>query len=215
MVSWRRHAGLRRQLCIRMVMMNIQWNNNTSCINCYIDKVSHWRHDYWLCLSLTLQVNGVAMWHPYCQSLPWGKKSSGALDPLKGALGICESFIWKNDTYVRWYVSSVIYIIINNNVLSSFVFSLQYLHHKNKKNRINQLIIGISESVQDLILCRCICGYCNVLCMRNLNLIELFHRPHRVPQTIFPQLLNKSTFAWLLNEVVLLYTRNLYFIASF
>ena len=84
-------------------------------------------------------------------------------------------------------------IHINNNVLSSFVFSLQYLCHKN--HRINQLIIGISESVQDLILCRCICGYCNVVCMRNLNLIELFHRPHRVPQTIFPQLLNKSTFA--------------------
>ena len=58
-----------------------------------------------------------------------------------------------------------------------------------KNHRINQLIIGISESVQDLILCRCICGYCNVLCMRNLNLIELFHRPHRVPQSIFPQLL--------------------------
>ncbi|KAK2163052.1 hypothetical protein NP493_1486g00029 [Ridgeia piscesae] len=51
--------------------------------------------------------------------------------------------------------------------------------------------------------------------MRNRNLIELFHRPHRVPQTIFPQLLNKSTFAWLLHVVVLLYTRNLYFIASF
>ncbi|KAK2181091.1 hypothetical protein NP493_411g01008 [Ridgeia piscesae] len=84
-----------------------------------------------------------------------------------------------------------------------------------KIHRINQLIIGISESVQDLILCRCICGYCNVLCMRNLNLIELFHRPHRVPQTIFPQLLNKFTFAWLLHVVVLLYTRNLYFIASF
>ena len=49
-----------------------------------------------------------------------------------------------------------------------------------KNHRINQLIIGISESVQDLILCRCICGYCNVLCTRNLNLIELFHRPHRV-----------------------------------
>ncbi|KAK2161912.1 hypothetical protein NP493_1551g00035 [Ridgeia piscesae] len=60
-----------------------------------------------------------------------------------------------------------------------------------KNHRINQLIIGILESVQDLILCRCICGYCNVLCTRNLNLIELFHRPHRVPQTIFPQLLNK------------------------
>ncbi|KAK2180045.1 hypothetical protein NP493_460g02031 [Ridgeia piscesae] len=104
-------------------------------------------------------------------------------------------------------------IHINNNVLSSFVFSLQYLCHK--KHRINKLIIGISESVQDLILCRCICGYCNVLCTRNLNLIELFHRPHRVPQTIFPQLLNKSTFAWLLHVVVLLYTRNLYFIASF
>ncbi|KAK2166697.1 hypothetical protein NP493_1309g01001 [Ridgeia piscesae] len=72
-------------------------------------------------------------------------------------------------------------IHINNNVLSSFVFSLQYLCHK-KNHRINQLIIGISESVQDLILCRCICGYCNVLCTRNLNLIELFHRPHRVPQ---------------------------------
>ncbi|KAK2179837.1 hypothetical protein NP493_470g03000 [Ridgeia piscesae] len=41
---------------------------------------------------------------------------------------------------------------------------------------------------------RCICGYCNVLCTRNQNLIELFHRPH-IPQTIFPQLLNKSTFA--------------------
>ncbi|KAK2138044.1 hypothetical protein NP493_9062g00000 [Ridgeia piscesae] len=68
-----------------------------------------------------------------------------------------------------------------------------------KNHRINQLIIGISESVQDLILCRSICGYCNVLCTRNLNLIELFHRPHRVPQTIFPQLLNKSTFAWLLH----------------
>ncbi|KAK2170453.1 hypothetical protein NP493_1152g00020 [Ridgeia piscesae] len=99
-------------------------------------------------------------------------------------------------------------IHINNNV-----FSLQYLHHKNK-NRINKLIIGISESVQDLILCRCICGYCNVLCMRNLNLIELSHRPNRVPQTIFQQLFNKSTFAWLLHVVVLLYTRNLYFIAS-
>ncbi|KAK2164264.1 hypothetical protein NP493_1424g00004 [Ridgeia piscesae] len=84
-----------------------------------------------------------------------------------------------------------------------------------KNHRINQLIIGISESVQDLILCRCICGYCNVLCTRNLNLIELFHKPHRVPQTIFPQLLNKSTFVWLLHVVVLLYTRNLYFIASF
>ncbi|KAK2167318.1 hypothetical protein NP493_1279g00017 [Ridgeia piscesae] len=103
-------------------------------------------------------------------------------------------------------------IHINNNVLSSFVFCLQYLHHKNK-NRINQLIIGISESVQDLILCRCICGC--ILDMRNLNLIELFHRPHRVTQTIFPQLLNKSTFAWLLHVVVLLYIRNLYFIASF
>ncbi|KAK2173275.1 hypothetical protein NP493_888g02000 [Ridgeia piscesae] len=78
-----------------------------------------------------------------------------------------------------------------------------------KNHRINQLIIGISECVQDLILCRCICGYCNVLCTRNLNLIELFHKPHRVPQTIFPQLLNKSTFAWLLHVVVLLYTRNL------
>ena len=63
-----------------------------------------------------------------------------------------------------------------------------------KNHRINHLIIGISESVQDLILCRCICGYCNVLCTRNLNLIELFHRPHRIPQTIFTQLLNKSTF---------------------
>ena len=98
--------------------------------------------------------------------------------------------------------------------MSSFVFSLQYLCYK-KKHRINQLIIGISESVQDLILCRCVCGYCNVLCTRNVNLIELFHRPHRVPQSIFPQLLNKSTFAWLLHVVVLLYTRNLYFIASF
>ncbi|KAK2182877.1 hypothetical protein NP493_331g02000 [Ridgeia piscesae] len=84
-----------------------------------------------------------------------------------------------------------------------------------KNHRINHLIIGISESVQDLILCRSICGYCNVLCTRNLILIELFHRPHRVPQTILPQLLNKSTFAWLLHVVVLLYTKNLYFIASF
>ncbi|KAK2167319.1 hypothetical protein NP493_1279g00000 [Ridgeia piscesae] len=58
MVSRRRHAG---QLCIPMVMMNIQWNNNIICINCCIDKVSHWRHDHWLCLCLTLQVNGVAM----------------------------------------------------------------------------------------------------------------------------------------------------------
>ena len=66
MVSWRRHAGLRWQLCIPMVMMNIQWNNNIICINCCIDKVSHWRHDHWLCLSLTLQVKGFAMWHPYC-----------------------------------------------------------------------------------------------------------------------------------------------------
>ena len=63
-----------------------------------------------------------------------------------------------------------------------------------KKYRINQLIIGISESVQDLILCRCICGYCNVLCTRNLNLIELFHKPHRVPQTIFSTIV-KSTVA--------------------
>ena len=36
MVSRRRHAGLRRQLCIPMVMMNIQWNNNIICINCYV-----------------------------------------------------------------------------------------------------------------------------------------------------------------------------------
>ena len=83
-------------------------------------------------------------------------------------------------------------IHINNNVLSSFVFSLQYLCHKN--HRINQLIIGISESVQDLILCRCICGYCNVLCTRNLNLIELFHRPHRVPQTIFSTIVKQIYF---------------------
>ncbi|KAK2190214.1 hypothetical protein NP493_87g11016 [Ridgeia piscesae] len=101
-------------------------------------------------------------------------------------------------------------IHINNNVLFSHCSTYVIKNH-----RINQLIIGISESVQDLILYRCICGYCNVLCTRNLNLIELFHRPHRVPQIIFPQLLNKSTFAWLLHVVVLLYTRNMYFIASF
>ncbi|KAK2157517.1 hypothetical protein NP493_1872g00006 [Ridgeia piscesae] len=83
-------------------------------------------------------------------------------------------------------------IHINNNVLSSFVSHCSTYVIKN--HRINQLIIGISESVQDLILCRCICGYCNVLCTRNLNLIELFHRPHRVPQTIFPQLLKKIYF---------------------
>ncbi|KAK2172468.1 hypothetical protein NP493_961g01002 [Ridgeia piscesae] len=83
-------------------------------------------------------------------------------------------------------------IHINNNFLSSFVFSLQYLCQKKPQNK--STYNWISESVQDLILCRCICGYCNVLCTRNLNLIELFHRPHRVPQTFFPQLLNKSTF---------------------
>ncbi|KAK2180399.1 hypothetical protein NP493_445g04032 [Ridgeia piscesae] len=103
---------------------------------------------------------------------------------------------------------------INNNVLSAFVFSLQYLCHKKPHNK-STYNWDFGENVQDLILCRCICGYCNVLCTRNLNLIELFPRPHRVPQTIFPQLLNKSTFAWLLHLGVLLYTRNQYFIASF
>ncbi|KAK2149435.1 hypothetical protein NP493_2991g00008 [Ridgeia piscesae] len=83
-----------------------------------------------------------------------------------------------------------------------------------KSHRINPLIIGISESVQDL-LCRCICGYCNVLCTRNLNLINYSTSPIGSPRFIFPQFLNKSTFAWLLHVVVLLYTRNLYFIASF
>ena len=42
-------------------------------------------------------------------------------------------------------------IHIYHNVLPSFVFSLQYIYHKNK-NRINEVIIGISESIQDLSL---------------------------------------------------------------
>ena len=63
-----------------------------------------------------------------------------------------------------------------------------------KKPQNKSLIIGISESVQDLILCRCICGYCNVLCTRSLNLIELFHRPHRVPQTIFSTIVKQIYF---------------------
>ncbi|KAK2154032.1 hypothetical protein NP493_2233g00012 [Ridgeia piscesae] len=103
-------------------------------------------------------------------------------------------------------------IHINNNVLSSFVFSLQYLCQKKPQNK--STYNWHFGKFQDLILCRCICGYCKLLCTRNLNLIELFHRPHRVPQTIFPQLLNKSTFAWLLHVGVTV-TRNLYFIASF
>ncbi|KAK2179716.1 hypothetical protein NP493_476g03012 [Ridgeia piscesae] len=89
------------------------------------------------------------------------------------------------------------------NVLSSFVFSLQYLCHKKPQNKSTYNWL-FRKVLKDLILCRCICGYCNVLCTRNLNLIELFHRPHRVTQTFFPQLLNKSTFAWLLHVVVLL-----------
>ena len=129
----------------------------------------------------------------------------------------CVRYLWILHLK-EWYIGKMVWIFcdihINNNVLSSFVFSLQYLYHKKPQHKY-QLIIGISESVQDLILCRCICGYCNVLCTGNLNLIELFHRPHRVPHTIFPQLLNKSTFTWLLHVVVLLFTRNLYFIASF
>ena len=159
---------------------------------------------------LTLRVVGVAMWLPYCH---------------EGQCNIVQSILWElcsvfvkilhlKELYICKMVCIFCDIHINNNVLSSFVFSLQYLHHK---NRINQLITGFSKSMQGLIVCICICGCCNyaweIWIWLNHSIGPIW--PSRVSQTILPQLLNNSTFAWLLHVVVLLYTRNLYFIAPF
>ena len=152
------------------------------------------RHDYGLCLSF----DTTRRWRCNVTSvLPWGAVSSGTLDPLKVVLGICVPFNWKNVAYVRWYAFSVIYIQIIFCVLVAVSTSYQFNQNKSTYNWHFGKCSRSNASV----------GIVNVHETFKFDLI-IPQAPYGPPD-YFRQLLNKSTFAWLLHVVVLLYTRNL------